>query len=124
VGLKLYRSTLHCPSDVPENDGIDNAERLLLALQDRGVTAEVLDTAVIPECEREAAYYGVATVAMRTHVRVRRVFDSNGVSGIVFFEREVPALLAKDEESAQPTDVYPQERAGTTITIRDYVAGL
>jgi hypothetical protein len=122
--MKLCHSSTHRPFDLPENLGIDSVERLLVDLQDEGVVVEVVETAAMPESERPAAYFDAATVAVRSHVGVRRVFGTNRVSGTAFFGREVPALLVYGGDGVLPVGVVPYERDGTIVTIRDYLAGL
>ncbi len=122
--LKLYFRSSHRPFAAPENAGVDEAEWLLRALQDRGVPVERLDTAAMPEAERETAYFGAAAVAVRSQVRVPRVIGSNRASATAFFGREVTALLVYERDGAVPVDIVPYEKAGRLTTIRDYLAGL
>lgn len=123
--LKLLRSSAHRPFDVPANGGIDEVEPLLLALRERGVPVEILDTAAMPDAERERTYFEEAVpVAVWHHVGIRATFGTNRASGTAFFGREVPALLAYRDDGTHATDVFPHAKAGTTVTIRDYLIGL
>lgn len=122
--MKLYRSSSHRPFDIPENAGLDQVDGLLVAVRVRGVGADVVDTAAVPEAQREAAYFEAATVAVRRHVPLRRVFGSNRAGGTAFFGREVPALVVYDDHGGSPIDVLPREKDGVLVTIRDYLTGL
>ena len=55
--------------------------------------------------------------------RVRQVFGSRRHSGWLF-GRQVPALVAYDEKTGYPTDVYPHEQGLTSVEIETFLESL
>ncbi|MBI1741484.1 hypothetical protein HYR54_00260 [Candidatus Acetothermia bacterium] len=106
----------------PANEGFDlKAIYLLLkALEKQGVSSELIDTHSMTETELSQVYlYSTAPTQIRKYA-VRQVFGSRRRSGWLF-GRSVPALLVYEGENAYPTDVYPHNRGGRIITIREYL---
>ena len=65
----------------------------------------------------------VVVVNVSRKFGTRRVFGTRRRSGC-FFGQEVLALLMYEYSGKHPIDVYPQEKLGRTITIKEYLTGL
>jgi hypothetical protein len=88
-----------------------------------GYTVEMVDTGTLPDRDRESAYTDVATSAVYSRIRVRRVFGSNRRSGYKGFGTQVPALVVCEE--GRVVDVYSHEvKRGPLTTIRAYLDNL
>jgi hypothetical protein len=110
--------------DVPANDGFgqDEIVNLLGLLRDGDYTFEVVDK--LSEEERQDLYFKAAATTALTKHGVRQPFGSNRAGGGPFFGKQVPALLALDEEGSI-LDVYPHKRReGGLQTIRAFLGAL
>lgn len=121
--LKLYYSTKQHPLDDPTNHGFSEAVDLLAFLQSQGIICEKIDTTELPNDKVYEAYAAAWHSSVSKKFGIRRVFGTRRRSGC-FFGREVPALLVYEDSGRHPIDVYPQERLGRTITIKEYLTGL
>ena len=121
--LKLYYSTVQQPLDNPANHAFSEAIDILADVQKQGIRCEKIDTAELPHEKVYEAYADAWAPAVSKKFAIRRVFGTRRRSGC-FFGREVPALLVYEDGSRHPVDVYPQEKLGRTITIRDYLTDL
>ena len=121
--LKLYYSTKQQPLDYPPNNGFSEAMDILASLQSQGIIYEKIDTTELPDDKVYEAYADAWHPSVSKKFGIRRVFGTRRRSGC-FFGREVPALLVYEDSDSRPCDVYPQERLGQTITIKEYLTGL
>lgn len=121
--LVLY----YAPNDVmpvPANEDFDplKISALLLQLkQELGVEFEIIDVTRWSDAELERVYEAAVIPSVWNRYRIRKVFGTNS-SSASFFGRGVPALLAYEGE--RPVHVFPHEKAGGRVTIRQYLQGL
>ena len=121
--LKLYYSTVQQPLDDRANRAFSEAMDLLADAQKQGIRCEKIDTAELPPEKVYEAYADAWAPAVFKKFAIRRVFGTRRRSGC-YFGREVPALLVYDDDREQPTDVYPHEELGRTVTIGEFLGDL
>ena len=123
VRLKLYYSTQHQPADTPANAGLDVVLDRLPQLCDLDISCQKIDTADLPDATVYQAYAAAWAPAISKKFGIRRVFGTRRRSGC-YFGREVPALLVYEDDGDEPSDVYPREELGHTVTIAEFLKDL
>jgi len=122
--LKLYYSTTIEPFDDPRNDGFRDVFSLLKQLEEQGIKCELTDTnQLTTEQIGEAYIHSVVGPTQLKKYRVRQIFGSARHSGWLF-GKQVPALVVYSSGSQVPEDVYPHEKLGRTVTIKEYLETL
>ena len=109
----------------PVNEGFSEALHLMEELRRKGIEVEIRDTGKMSEEERQKAYWKVIGPTVRKKYSVRQVFGSRRRGGGPHFGKEVPALLVYREKGDQyPEDVYPHQKEGKILTIKEFVEQL
>lgn len=121
--LKLYYSTQHQPADTPANAGLGAALDRLPQLRDLDISCQKIDTADLSDGAVYQAYAAAWAPAISKKFGIRRVFGTRRRSGC-YFGREVPALLVYEDDGEEPSDVYPREELGRTVTIAEFLKDL
>jgi len=123
VKLKLYYNSKQHPQNDPANQGFSEAMDLLAVLESQGIHCDRIDTVRLPNEKVYEAYADAWTPSVSRKFAIRRVFGTRRRSGC-YFGREVPALLVYEDSNGDPIDVYPHEKLGRTVTIKDFLKGL
>jgi hypothetical protein len=122
--LKLYYSTTVKPFDDERNQGFEGIFAFLKQLERRGIKCELIDTSELTAEQIGEAYINsVIGPTQLKRYRVRQVFGSARHSGWLF-GKQVPALIVYRSGSRVPEDVYPHEKLGRTVTIKEYLEAL
>ena len=94
---------------------------LLGKLKEKGVSADFIDTAKIPESELKEFYTTKVIVpSIKNKYKISGLFGTRRSAGC-FFGRERPGLVIYREGAKTPVDVYPHDADGRRITIADYL---
>lgn len=96
---------------------------LLTVLEQQGINCERVDTSRLSDREVYEAYAKAWAPSVSKKLGIRRVFGTRRRSGC-FFGRGVPALLVYGGDGDHPVDVYPHEKLGRTITIKEFLEEL
>ena len=116
--LKYYYSSTVSPSDIPENEGLQDVLALLKQAEKKGIKCEKIDTTELTDEQLGEAYINsVVGPTQLKKYRVRQVFGSARHSGWLF-GKQVPALVVYVSSDKVPEDVYPHKRLGHTVTIK------
>lgn len=123
--MRLYYQQTGTLLDTPANQGfqLEEIRALLKQLEAQGVQLELVDTGNLSDEARMQAYLEAAMPAIRRKYRVQRVFGSKRFSGR-YFGKEVPALVVYEEEDRPPLDIYPHNKEGRVVTIREFLEHL
>ena len=117
--LKYYYSSAVSPSYLPANEGLQDVPALLKQAEKSGVKCEEIDTSELTDEQVGEAYINsVVGPTQLKKYRVRQVFGSARHSGWLF-GKQVPALVVYVSSQKTPEDIYPHERLGHIVTIKE-----
>ncbi len=118
--LVLYYDSDTEPLQAPANAGFQEALSVAQALQQKGSPIQLVNTIRLNQEELQKAYFDAVVASVQKKYRIRQVFGSRRRSGW-FFGRGVPALLVYGHSQKVPDEVYPHERTGRIVTIKEFL---
>ena len=121
--LKLIYSPTNSPFDKPHNKDFDKALVLLKNEIHHYAEVEIIEAGKISDEERYNIYSQAFFPSVRKKLRLRQVFGTRRRSGC-FFGKEIPALLVYEEDMKYPVSIYPHEKNGRIITIKEFLETL
>lgn len=119
---------LYDSSILPWHANPQAIQAILTRLAAKGVRCELLNTYNMPEQELIRWRDKALVAAIWRHQKVRQVFGSQKRGGLPYLGKQVPALLAYEDDEKVPMGVYPHsEKIGQTrtdLTIEAYLEEL